>query len=116
MDTAVGAGVNPRILRAMVGSANSLVWTQIKSDITGLEIEVPSSDTATTLGAAILAGVGCGVYSDFPSAVAKTIAVRRRHTPDAGNRYAYKTGYARYLELYRRLETMMDGGRQECEQ
>lgn len=116
MDTAVGAGVNPRILRAMGGSANSLVWTQIKSDITGLEIEVPSSDTATTLGAAILAGVGCGVYSDFPSAVAKTIAVRRRHTPDAGNRYAYETGYARYLELYRRLETMMDGGRQECEQ
>ena len=43
---------------AMGGSANSLLWTQIKSDITGKPIVVPSSDTATTLGAAILAGVG----------------------------------------------------------
>ena len=40
----------------MGGSANSAVWTQIKADVTGCRIEVPGSDTATTLGAAILAG------------------------------------------------------------
>ena len=52
-------------LRAIGGAANSRLWTQIKSDITGKPILVPSSDTATTLGAAILAGVAVGIYSSL---------------------------------------------------
>ena len=42
----------------------------MKADITGNAIEVPASDTATTLGAAILAGVGTGVYASFHDACA----------------------------------------------
>lgn len=57
LDVAEEAGAKVEVLRAMGGSANSLLWTQIKSDITGKPIVVPSSDTATTLGAVILAGV-----------------------------------------------------------
>ena len=60
LEIAEEAGAKVEVLRAMGGSANSLLWTQIKSDITGKPIVVPASDTATTLGAAILAGVGCG--------------------------------------------------------
>ena len=37
-------------LVAMGGAANSRLWTQIKADVTGKVIKVPSSDTATTLG------------------------------------------------------------------
>ena len=54
-------GVQIDVLNAMGGAANSLLWTQIKADVTGKRIQVPSSDTATTLGAALLAGVGCGL-------------------------------------------------------
>lgn len=54
----------------MGGAASSVVWTQIKADITGKRISVPSSDTATTLGAAILAGVGTGLYKSYEEAVA----------------------------------------------
>ncbi|MFR7396299.1 MAG: FGGY-family carbohydrate kinase [Blautia wexlerae] len=70
------------MLRAMGGSANSLLWTQIKSDVTGKPVEVPASDTATTLGAAILAGVGVGFYKDYEEAVALTVKETRKHMPD----------------------------------
>ena len=69
LKTAEEVGVKVQELIAMGGAANSELWTQIKADVTGKVIKVPSSDTATTLGAAILAGVGTGVYHDFKEAV-----------------------------------------------
>ena len=91
----------------MGGSANSHIWTQIKSDVTGCPIEVPASDTATTLGAAILAGVGTGIYTDFEEAARQTVTLLRRHEPDPTAAPTYDTAYARYLELYDRLAPMM---------
>lgn len=107
LEAAREAGAHIGTLRAMGGSANSLVWTQLKADITGQPIEVPASDTATTLGAALLAGVGAGMYEGFASAVEKTVQVRRSHQPDASLRAVYDQGYARYRELYKRLAPMM---------
>lgn len=107
IEVANAAGAQAGTLRAMGGSANSLVWTQLKADITGHPIEVPASDTATTLGAAILAGVGVGVYAGFASAVAQTVAVRRTHQPNAALQAVYAQSYARYRELYTRLAPMM---------
>lgn len=65
LEVAEKAGAKAGVLRAMGGAANSRLWTQIKADVTGKTIEVPSSDTATALGAAILAGMGTGVYESF---------------------------------------------------
>lgn len=107
LDVARSTGTQVGTLRAMGGSANSLVWTQLKADITGQPIEVPASDTATTLGAAILAGVGVGVYDGFASAVAQTVAVRRAHQPSEALQAVYAQGYAAYRELYERLAPMM---------
>jgi xylulokinase len=107
LETAAGAGASVKTMRAMGGSANSRVRTQIKADVTGRPIEVPQSDTATTLGAAILAGVGTKVYASFPEAVEKTISVRRVHEPDPALRDVYEEGYKKYRALYERLEPMM---------
>ena len=101
------AGADVEILRAMGGSANSLLWTQIKSDITGKPIVVPSSDTATTLGAAILAGIGVGMYKDYDEAISLTVKETRRHEPNPDNRAVYEKTYKTYLNLYKSLEPMM---------
>lgn len=98
--TAAETGVEVEELLAMGGAANSLLWTQIKSDVTGKVIKVPASDTASTLGAAILAGVGVGVYESFEEAVEKTIAVKRVHQPDMEKHERYKKSMELYLELY----------------
>lgn len=87
--TAEEAGVMISYMTAMGGAANGEVWTQIKSDMIGKRIDVPSSDTATTLGAAILAGVGVGLYGSFDEAVKKTVIIRRTHKPDMKNYEIY---------------------------
>lgn len=103
--TAKEAGAEVGIMNAMGGSSNSILWTQIKADVTGKTIQVPTSDTATTLGAAILAGVGCGVYKDYDEAVKKTIIITRTHEPNMKNHEIYQ----KYMELYLKLgETLKD--------
>lgn len=107
LETAEQAGAEVQVLRAMGGSANSLLWTQIKSDLTGKKVIVPSSDTATTLGAAILAGVGIGMYRDFEEAVKLTVEEKRIHEPNPEKQEAYEKTYRIYRELYRNLSGLM---------
>jgi xylulokinase len=78
--------------------------TQIKSDITGRPIKVPFSDFATPLGAALLAGVGTGVYSSFEEAVDKTVKIQRYHEPNFKNHQIYDDYFGLYLELYDSLK------------
>lgn len=108
LEAATEAGANAEILRAMGGAANSRLWMQIKADVTGRRIVVPSSDTATALGAAILAGVGTGVYSDFEDAVSRTVQIKREFTPNPSNQESYEKGYRVYRSLYENLKNMMN--------
>ena len=107
LEVAREAGAEAKVLRAMGGSANSLLWTQIKADITGKPIVVPASDTATTLGAAMLAGVGTGFYKDYEEAVKLTVSETRRHEPNEANRAVYDRTYETYLRLYEALRPLM---------
>ncbi|MDO4523011.1 MAG: xylulokinase [Eubacteriales bacterium] len=113
LEVAEKAGAKAEVLRAMGGSANSLLWTQIKSDITGKPIVVPSSDTATTLGAAILAGVGVGFYDSYEEAVSLTVKETRRHEPNPEHAAVYARGYRLYRELYEDLKNTMHRYRTE---
>lgn len=98
--TAAEAGVEADELIAMGGASNSILWTQIKADVTGRKIKVPTSDTATTLGACILAGVGVGVYDSFEQAAEETIVITREQQPDENAHEQYKKSMELYLELY----------------
>ncbi len=110
LEVAEQAGAKVERLRSMGGAANSTLWTQIKADITGKPIDVPSSDTATTLGAAMLAGVATGVYRDFDEAVCKTVKVTRTHEPDGDEKPVYDAGFETYKALYSSLKDLMRKG------
>jgi len=107
LKTAEDIGVKVKVLNAMGGAANSRLWTQIKADVTGKVIKIPASDTATTLGAAILAGVGTGQYKSFKEAVARTVSITRTHEPNMKNHEIYKKYYELYLEIYDNLKETM---------
>ena len=107
LEVAAAAGASVNELKAMGGSANSLLWTQIKADVTGKKITVPASDTATTLGAAILAGVGVGIYGSCAEATARTVHTTRTHEPDLANKEVYDKRYSIYLEIYEQLKDTM---------
>ena len=111
LEVAESVGARVETLRATGGSANSRLWTQIKADVTGKDIEVPESDLATPLGAAILAGVGVGVYQDFDDAVRRTVRVKRFQMHDDTNRSVYDAGYEIYKTLYEQLKDVMKQNR-----
>ena len=49
---------------AVGGATRNAFWMQNKADVIGRPIEVPDVEEATPLGAAILAGIGVGLYRD----------------------------------------------------
>lgn len=102
--TAEQSGVPIHALHSVGGAANSLVWTQIKADITDKVFKIPSSDAAATLGAAILAGVGTGSYRSFEDAVSRTVRIQRQQFPDKANRQVYQQVFDVYLETYNKLK------------
>ena len=75
-------GVEPRIVRATGGGARNAWWLQLMADITGVPIEIVAQDEPGAFGAAILAGVGAGVYESVSSAVATLVRVATRFEPD----------------------------------
>ncbi len=111
LDIAEQAGAHADVLCSTGGAANSKLWTQIKADVTGKTIVVPSSDTASSWGAAILAGVGCGMFSSFEEAVKNSVKHVRRHEPDRERMQIYSEAYETYLKLYPALKDIMHRGK-----
>lgn len=104
----IGVNIHELDIRAMGGAANSQLWMQIYADVTGCRIAIPSSDTATTLGAAILAGVGIGMYQSFEDAIKETVTISRVHEPNMENYKTYQKFFELYLQLYKDLEGTMN--------
>ncbi|MBQ7322920.1 MAG: FGGY-family carbohydrate kinase [Clostridia bacterium] len=100
LEVAEQAGAYVGELCATGGAANSPLWTQIKADVTGKTIVVPASDTATTWGAAILGGIGVGLFASYGEAVRGSVRHVRRHEPNAALSEVYAERYRTYLKLY----------------
>jgi xylulokinase len=103
LEVAAETGAFANELRATGGAANSPLWMQIKSDITAKPIAVPYSDSSTTLGAAMLAGVAVGIYNNFEEAVQSTVSIKQSYEPNLANEHTYSENYALYLSIYERL-------------
>jgi xylulokinase len=74
--------IEPTLIRATGGGARSAWWLQLKADLTGVPVEVVAEDEPGALGAAILAGVGVGLYPSVSDAVLRLVEVGRRFEPD----------------------------------
>ncbi|MBU4509623.1 xylulokinase, partial [bacterium] len=66
-------GVKIKEIRAIGGGAKSRVWQQILADILGEEINLLNVEEGPAFGAALIAGVGVGVYGSFAEAVNRII-------------------------------------------
>jgi xylulokinase len=60
-----GIGRPPRRVVAMGGGAKNRFWVQNKADILGRELEVVTTPDVTPRGAAMIAGIGIGLFRDF---------------------------------------------------
>jgi len=89
------------------GGAKSAVWAQIKADITGKEIDVLELNDASPIGAALLAGVGAGIFKD-PIEASKKIQrnVHLHVRPNPDNKAVYDTRFSVYEEIYPRMKEL----------
>jgi len=96
-------GVRVGTLISVGGAARSKLWTQIKADVTGKPIMIPHYIDSAPLGAAILAGVGTGVYSSFKEAVESTVKIRECIEPGDKYHSLYQELFEVYQNLYLKL-------------
>jgi xylulokinase len=105
------AGLHVRRLTIVGGGAKGPLWRQIKADVTGLPVRVPTSVETTATGAAILAAVGAGLHRSVADAVRAFVSYRPdQHEPIGGNRSAYDEAYRRYRQVYAALAPVFAAG------
>jgi sugar (pentulose or hexulose) kinase len=73
---------------------------QNKADVVGLPIEVPEVEEATPLGAAILAGIGVGLYRDEQDAFERVYKPGKTYHPNSHLAAKYAELYKIYQQLY----------------
>jgi xylulokinase len=93
------AGVHVDELKMVGGAAESPIWPQIVADVTGLPVALPTLRQAASRGAAILAGVGAGVFADAEAGFAAFRGQETRLVPSVQHRALYDDAFRDYQEL-----------------
>jgi xylulokinase len=91
-------------IRISGGGAKSALWRQILADVMGNELVTVNTTEGAAYGAALLAGVGAGVWGTVPEACGATIRVVSRTGPQTDHVSAYGELYPLYRELYPALK------------
>jgi len=74
-------GVPVNSIRLGGGGARSRLWRQIQADVYGKEVEVVEAEEGAAYGAAILAGVGAGMWNTVDEACSAVVRVAARVKP-----------------------------------
>jgi xylulokinase len=92
-------------VRVVGGGARSALWLQIKADVINRPVRPVLAEEPTALGAAMLAGVAAGAFSDFDDAVQRGVATAPEPIlPNPERAAIYEEGYAAYRRLYDGIE------------
>jgi xylulokinase len=89
------------------GAAASPVWRQIQADIFNRPLTRSGGENHACIGAALLAGVGCGIYSSIGDACSRLPQAIEQILPDAENAAFYTHQRDLYQSLYDTLKTDM---------
>lgn len=93
-------GLQPREMMITGGGAKSPVWRQMLADLFRCGVATVGNEEGPALGAAILAGVGTGVYASVEEACEKVVRWNRELQAVEDNGRAYDAYYHLYRGLY----------------
>ena len=99
-----GTGIGADRLVVVGGATRNTFWMQNKADVTGLPIDVPEVEEATPLGAAILAGIGVGLYKNEQDAFEHVYKPGKTYQPDSKLAPKYVEWFKIYKQLYPALK------------
>jgi xylulokinase len=93
-----------RQVRASGGGTKGALWRQILASVLEAELVTVNTTEGAAYGAALLAGVGAGVWKDVPSACAATVKISGSTRPDPAQMEAYRKAYPQFRALYPALK------------
>ncbi len=94
------AGISINRISTCGGGSRSPMWMQIRADIINIPVDVLEVEEAGTLGAAIMAGTACGIYSSLKDGVNNLVRIKKTYYPSRKNNEIYKNQYFKYKKLY----------------
>jgi xylulokinase len=94
------------IIKATGGAIKNRFWMQAKADILWVPVETPELYEATPLGAAMLAGIGAGLYKDEEEAVKAVYKSGSTYEPDMKK-------HQQYTDYYRNIYLKIQGSLRE---
>jgi xylulokinase len=97
------AGMEISDFYAAGGGSKSDAWLQASADILGRPFQRPAVSEAGALGAAILAGAGCGVFASAAEGARRMVQPGQTFEPDP----TMQRRYAGRYDLYRRLQPLL---------
>jgi len=102
-------GVDARVLLAAGGGSRSALWRQILADVLGAPLAPTRTPEPAACGAAVLAGVGAGVFASLEEGASRLARKGEILQPNPANVERYDRLYAIYRELYPRLKEVYHG-------
>ncbi len=99
-----GLGLTAERIIAVGGATRNTFWMQNKADVSGVPVEAPQIEEATPLGAAMLAGIGVGIYNDELHAFEKVRRPGPVYEPNASLAETYAERFEVYRQVYPSLK------------
>lgn len=97
-------GIQTDKMRICGGGSRSALWRSMLSDASGITVKTLASKEGPALGAAILAGVGAGIYKSVQEGCDKTIKTDIITRPNPSTFEQYQKTYKIYKALYPQLK------------
>ena len=90
------------------GASKGALWSQILADVTGYRVKIPKVTEATALGAAMAAGVGCGVYKNLVEAARELVVWDKTYEPNLDNKKIYDEIKIKFQKAYETQLKLVD--------
>lgn len=95
-------------VRVSGGGARSPLWRQILADVLATPVATINVVEGASLGAALLAGVGVGLFPDVGAACEAAVREGERHQPRPAETQTYRDLYRIYRDLYPTLRPVFE--------
>ena len=98
-------GIEPKELMLTGGGSRSDFWNQIYSDVLGITCVRNVIEESTSLGAAILAASGAGIFPDITKAAENLCKVDKKWVPNDERYKIYEKYYNFSYEIYEHIKS-----------
>ena len=100
LEVARDLGADVKVSGICGGGAKSPLWTRIIANVMNVQLEIQKNDEGPSLGAAILAAVGCGRYSSLDEAIGSVVKTEKTIAPEKELAEKYEEKYKHFRRLY----------------